>query len=367
MKRKAFNMIIVFCLAVFILLPSFAQALTTPPNLEAPKDLTVELKEREDGRPYFAFRWINPRSTWELNLYGAENGEWGADYQLDMKIGEGQWLSDKGESLFGNGINFDEESDDPDNYVTDDVASDPVDLGISGDTDIKANIYHFRVRYAYLVNQNSGNDDEYYIYGPFSNVFSIGTDAFYKEASEWAEPELKEAQDADLIPDILVGKDMTKPITREEFCELALKLYEKETGKTATPFSPNPFTDTTNPQILKAFALGITNGTSATKFTPDKTITRQECATMLFRTIKAINPDGDYSIEGVPDFPDQRHIDSWAVEGTKYMSKVGIIKGNNSGEFMPKAVTTAQEATGYGTATREQAVLMSIRTYNIEN
>lgn len=85
---------------------------------------------------------------------------------------------------------------------------------------------------------------------------------------------------------------------------------------------------------------------------------------MLFRTIKAIAPNADYSVTGVPDFPDQKEIGSWAIEGTKYMSKLGIIKGDDRGYFMPKATTTAQQAAGYGTATREAAVLMSVRTYD---
>lgn len=74
-------------------------------------------------------------------------------------------------------------------------------------------------------------------------------------------------------------------------------------------------------------------------------------------------PDVDYSTAGVPDFPDQKDIAAYAVEAAKYMSKLGIIKGNEQGLFMPKAVTAAQEAAGYGTATREAAILMSIRTY----
>ncbi len=193
----------------------------------------------------------------------------------------------------------------------------------------------------------------------YSNVASIGL-----QGSGWAMPELEKANGYGLIPDILQGTDMTKPITREEFCELALLLYEKSTGKTPVPVSPNPFTDTQNPQIMKAFALGITQGTSKTTFSPDNTITRQECATMLFRTIKAIAPNADYSVTGVPDFPDQKEIGSWAIEGTKYMSKLGIIKGDDRGYFMPKATTTAQQAAGYGTATREAAVLMSVRTYD---
>jgi hypothetical protein len=45
------------------------------------------------------------------------------------------------------------------------------------------------------------------------------------------------------------------------------------------------------------------------------------------------------------------------------MSKLGIIKGDDAGNFMPKATTTAQTAAGYGMATREAAILMTVRTY----
>jgi len=46
------------------------------------------------------------------------------------------------------------------------------------------------------------------------------------------------------------------------------------------------------------------------------------------------------------------------------MSKIGVITGNAKGEFMPKATTSAQEAAGYGMATREQAIAMSVRSYD---
>lgn len=201
------------------------------------------------------------------------------------------------------------------------------------------------------------------IYSPFSNVISRNMPA-WSNASQWATAELKKADDTGLIPVILKGADLTKPITREEFCELALLLYEKSTGKTPAPASPNPFTDTKNQQILKAYALGITAGTSPTTFSPNVLINREQCATMLFRTIKAIHPEGDYSVVGIPDFPDQKFISSYAVEATKFMSKLGIVKGDTKGYFMPKATTTAQQAKGYGMATREAAVLMSVRTYD---
>jgi len=201
------------------------------------------------------------------------------------------------------------------------------------------------------------------IYSPFSNVISHNMPA-WGNASAWATNELKMAEEAGLIPEILKGADMTKPITREEFCELALLLYEMTTGKSPEPAYPNPFTDTKNPQVLKAYALGITQGTSATTFSPQVLINREQCATMLFRAIKAIHLEGDYSTAGVPDFPDQKDISAFAVEGAKFMSKLGIIKGDSKGNFMPKATTSAQTAAGYGMATREATVLMSVRTYN---
>jgi len=226
--------------------------------------------------------------------------------------------------------------------------------------------YEIKTRYALDLREykQSGIDStsDVNIYGPFSNVISHNMPA-WSQASQWATGELTKADNEGLIPDILKGADLTKPITREEFCELALLLYEKSTGKSPAPASPNPFTDTKNPQVLKAFALGITTGTSATTFSPQVLINREQCAAMLFRAIKAIHPNGDYSVAGIPDFPDQKDIANYAVEAAKYMSKLAIVKGDAKGYFMPKAITTAQEAAGYGMATREAAILMSVRTY----
>jgi len=228
--------------------------------------------------------------------------------------------------------------------------------------------YEIKTRYAldlrtYPQSGHKGSSSSVDIYGPFSNVISHNMPA-WSEASSWATGELTKADSTGLIPDILKGADLTKPISREEFCELALLLYEKSTGKSPAPASPNPFTDTKNPQVLKAFVLGITTGTSATTFSPQVLINREQCATMLYRALRVIAPDGGYSITGVKDFPDQKNISSYAVEATKYMSKLGIIKGDNNGNFMPKATTTAQEATGYGAATREASILMSVRSYD---
>lgn len=226
--------------------------------------------------------------------------------------------------------------------------------------------YEIKTRYALDLREykQSGIDSttDVNIYGPFSNVISHNMPA-WSEASKWATAELKKADEYGLIPQILQGADMTKPITREEFAELAIKLYEKTTGKAAEPTTPNPFTDTTNPQVLKAFKVGVTTGTSATTFAPKELTNREQVATMLSRAIRVMAPGGDFSTTGAPAFSDQKDISSWASEHVKFMSKNEIIKGTN-GKFMPKATTTAEKASGYATTTREMAIAMSVRSYD---
>jgi outer membrane lipoprotein-sorting protein len=319
------------------------QGSAIPDSLEAPQNLAGELKKYENGQPYFHFTFNIPKSvedTYKVTRVWTK---------LDWKIGNGKWATELAEV---------EPFEAADMLFTDNVDVDPIDEGSWDEIDIKENTYYFRAFF------EMKKPDGSIVKSPFSNIVEMGSPAFYSGASDWAKPELQEAYDKGLIPDILKGADMTKPINREEFAELAVLLYEKATKKTASAAPPNPFTDTTNKQILKAYELGITKGTLKTTFSPKVLINREECATMLYRAIKAIVPDGDYSIAGVKDFPDQKYISSWAVEGTKYMFKLGIIKGDDRGYFMPKATTTAQEAAGYGMATREAAVLMTVRTSN---
>ncbi len=314
--------------------------IAAPKTLDAPTNLKVELKKNTNGNPHFRLSWTNPQSVSKVNE------KLPIEFKIDFKVGNGKWYSET--------VTQDWWSP---NYFASEVNFDPVEKELIDKIVVEENTYYFRILYAYEPTYESA------VYSPFSNIVSIGV-----TASEWAKGEIQGAYDQGLVPDILKGKDLTKPITREEFAELAVLLYEKTTGKTAEPVSPNPLNDTTNPQILKAYALGITKGTKTgttnIPFEPNTLINREQVATMLFRTIKLIQPTGDFSIAGVKDFPDQKDISDYAVEATKFMFKMGIIKGDAKGYFAPKATTQAQQAAGYGMASREAAIIMSVRTYN---
>ena len=188
--------------------------------------------------------------------------------------------------------------------------------------------------------------------------------------SPWAVPEIEKAVGMGLIPDSLKNADYTKPITRAEFAAVAVKLYENLTGKKAVPVSPNPFTDTNDPEVLKAYNLGITNGTSATTFTPGGILNRQEAATMLTRVVKAayiqgwtLATDSQYTLTFTmpAKFNDDAKISAWAKPSVYFMVANNIIKGMGGNNFAPQNTTSAEIAVGYANNTREQALAIAVR------
>ncbi|MBQ3078325.1 MAG: fibro-slime domain-containing protein, partial [Clostridia bacterium] len=112
------------------------------------------------------------------------------------------------------------------------------------------------------------------------------------DASTWALPELERADELGLIPDSLRGADLTAPITRAEFAAVAVKVYEALANGEALPAVSNPFVDTSDLEVLKAYNTGITAGISDSEFAPDALLNREQCATMLTRVFKRVTLPG---------------------------------------------------------------------------
>ena len=200
---------------------------------------------------------------------------------------------------------------------------------------------------------------------------------YNSSVSQWSTPEMEEAYKEGLIPERLVGEDLTKPVSRAEFSAIAVELYEALSGKN-TEVAKTPFTDIANDPdkeyIQKAYGLNVVVGISDTEFAPTAGVTREQLATMLCRTIKKYKfadwtyaTDSQYYLdsEGVKKFADDKDISDYAKPSVYYMVKMGIINGMDETHFAPKNTTTEQEATGYASATREQAIALSLRTYKL--
>lgn len=167
--------------------------------------------------------------------------------------------------------------------------------------------------------------------------------------SSWAEPELKEAFNNSLTYEQVMN-NYTKYITREEFCTLVIKLYEKLTNKLPS-YSGDPFKDTDNIEILKAYELGIVKGTSSDTFSPNNNITRQEICVMIYRALSVTITNLDNTTGEFP-FKDTNKIANWALDAMKFAYKNSIMKGVSQDSIDPLSNTT-----------REQAIILLLRTY----
>ena len=72
---------------------------------------------------------------------------------------------------------------------------------------------------------------------------------------EWALNLVNQAIADGLMPSVLQGRDLRSPITRAQFAALTVRLYEAASGQAipAPEEGSSPFTDTDDPEILKAY------------------------------------------------------------------------------------------------------------------
>jgi cell wall-associated NlpC family hydrolase len=182
----------------------------------------------------------------------------------------------------------------------------------------------------------------YVYFLPGNTCYALSENAI-NSASHWAKKDILEAEELNLLTD-KVQVNFQNKITREEFSELAVKLYESLSGKEAEAPTNHPFTDTRNEKIAAANKLGIVNGVGNNRFLPGGTATREEVAVMLYNTLRAAKPEYGFTCVNEHVFSDQNTISSWAEEAVEYLYGRGVIKGVGNNAFNPRAATSREEA-----------------------
>jgi len=298
----------------------------------APKLISTELKQYDDGRTYLDFRADQAHSDLQL-LNSISNQR--VMTNVWLRVNGGSWV-DAGTYLWMK----EQFTVDADDYFANAESYD-------------AAVYEAKFRYSFDYDYYPAAGKSGDIYSPFSNVISKGMPA-YEGASSWAKAELDKAAGYNLITDRIKG-NMSGKVTREEFAEIAVKLYEKYTGKTAVA-GDAAFSDTTNPEILKAANLGLVQGVGGGKYAPNTLVTREQMATILLRALKVINPEEDFSTSGSLKFADDKFVKQYAKEGVYYCAEKEIVAGVGNNMYNPE-----------GDATREQAVIVCVRAYEYFN
>ena len=174
--------------------------------------------------------------------------------------------------------------------------------------------------------------------------------------------EIQRAASCNLLPYELTEKYI-RSITRKEFCDLIYRLI-------ATEFSPNSdsrmgewfaidnvmserqlinkfhsvsFSDCTDDKTKFLSAAGIINGMGDGTFAPDASITREQAATILFRTAEFLgNKTMPTAIK--MSYTDESEISDWAKSSVACMNAMGIMKGISETEFSPKGNYTVEQA-----------------------
>lgn len=177
--------------------------------------------------------------------------------------------------------------------------------------------------------------------------------------SVWAQEHMQNAYAYGLIPEPMLTQDLSRVITRQEFSAVAVRLYEAFTWQEVPAYEgASPFSDTDDPDVLRAYALGIVNGMGDGTFAPDATLTREQASAMLGRVYElayhGITFDGAYLPQSTAQFSDHAQIFDYARNYIYFFVGYGIIDGMGDGTFAPK-----------GTMTREQA--LKIAAVSLEN
>lgn len=177
---------------------------------------------------------------------------------------------------------------------------------------------------------------------------NISTD----QISKWALPFVEKVYQTKVVSDDFLNHLVESPqemLTRLEFCEMLLSLYENSESESKRTELQNThmYEDISHLSIEaqntinKASTLGIVSGTSDTSFDPDGNITRQMMAVMLKNTFDAIyvNDNTDAEIGWDKHFKDESKISKWAYEGVRFSNKMGILSGDGD-NFNPNTYAT---------------------------
>jgi hypothetical protein len=168
--------------------------------------------------------------------------------------------------------------------------------------------------------------------------------------SAWAVSSVEKAIGLGLVNNELLN-DYQSNITREEFCEIIINIYEKISGKQALVPSVNKFKDTTNRSVLKANLLGIVNGVSEEKFNPKDNITREQIAVMLNKLMGSLSINPILTQEYV-SFNDEINISDWAKAAVQTLYKTKIMSGVGEQKINPS-----------GNTSREQAMVLTVKFF----
>lgn len=152
-----------------------------------------------------------------------------------------------------------------------------------------------------------------------------------------------------------VGAGTFSPGTACTRAQIVKILYNRSGNQTDYSYYYLPFTDVAPGAwyynaVAWAYCNDVTSGTSATTFTPNAAITRQQLVTFLYRYTVKYAPEFTGNAAPISAFPDAGSVANWAYAAMSWAVGNGLIKGNahdNGLDYLDPngSATRAQTAT----------------------
>lgn len=176
----------------------------------------------------------------------------------------------------------------------------------------------------------------------------------YSGVASWAEDKVASMDELGLIPGSLADADLSKSISRLDMCRMAVLAYEKIKGETIPLPDTHPFTDTTDPDVEKAYAAGLVGGYEDQTYRPDNTLTRLEFFVIVGGFVKTAGyPVSDKDYASLSRFVDAGSIPQWGVPNTQLTVGLGIVAGTGNALDWPSP------------ASRQEAITLFLRAYQV--
>lgn len=162
--------------------------------------------------------------------------------------------------------------------------------------------------------------------------------------SPWAEETVTRMNMLGMLPASAAGAEMSKPITRADMCELAVRTYQMVTQSVPEP-AAQAFPDTDRPEVSQAKALGIVNGFTDGTFHPDEALTRVQFFQITGNLLKACGyaepSDAELLRKAYSDFSS---IGAWAHASVATLYRMDVMHGDGKGNAQPLAQTSCEQA-----------------------
>jgi len=183
------------------------------------------------------------------------------------------------------------------------------------------------------IETEKGNDTESSSTKEFSDITNYG----------WAKESINGLYKRGIINGFGDGKFYPQNnVKREEFVKMLVEYLELDKEAKST-FKDVSYDAWYSEYVQAAVSNGIVNGISESEFGSGLNITRQDIAVMCYNAMKK-HIDTLGAEKNLSAFKDAQEISNYAKEAVKVLGSMGVLNGNENGEFLPKNNATRAEA-----------------------